>query len=63
MSKVATVSKPDMHAITPLPQRGPGVYEVVNNRTGERVEVCGSFGDALAAQAKWNAAAVGKASV
>lgn len=55
---VKVVALPDKHTITATPARGPGAYDITNPRTGRVVERVGSFGDALAAQAKWDTAAV-----
>ena len=48
----------DTHRIAADPVRGPAVWAVFNTRTGEEVERCATRGEAVLAQAKWDALAL-----
>lgn len=51
---------PVQHTVVALTSYGPSTYAVKNPETGEIIERCASFSDALAAQKKYNALAAAR---
>ena len=51
---------PVQHVVVAAPSYGPNVYVVKNPETGELIERCASFSEALAAQKRYNAQAAAR---